>query len=145
MPGATDCAWNALCHVSCSALLGGEACRSDLTQRQLSRSTELESRVAVFGTFPAEGQVLLHTEVVQQLTGLAGDVGAHVPGLRQWKQRARRQVCHVLRPRRARGRAGLDPGMALVAQVAQTVGDPVSLQLGAGGPVAERGGALWAV
>src|SRR5438093_10532898 len=91
----------------------------------VSRSAELESRVAVRGALPAEGQVLLHTEVVQQLTRLSWDVGTHVPGIRLWKQRARRQLCHVLRPRCARGRAGLDPGMALVAQVAEAVCDPV--------------------
>src|SRR4029453_13637609 len=99
-------------------------------------STELESRVAVLGALPAEGQILRHTNVVQQLTGLAGDVRTHVPGLRQRKQRARRQLGHVLRPRLARRRLRLDPCKVLGAEVAQAVGDPVSLQLGAARAVA---------
>src|SRR5262249_56834726 len=100
-------------------------------------SAQLESRVAVRGALPAERQVLLYADVMQQLTALARDVGTHVPGVRQRKQRARRQLCHVLRPRLARRSGGLDPRPAVVAQVAKAVGDPVSLELGAVGPVAE--------
>src|SRR5262245_43225423 len=86
---------------------------------QLPPSAQLESRVAVLGALPAEGQVLLYTDVVQQLTAFARDVGTHVPGVRQRKQCTRRQLCHVLRPRLARRRAGLDPRPAVVAQVAE--------------------------
>src|SRR6266852_1606149 len=113
---------------------------------EISASAEDETGVTGVGGCLALLQVQRQPAGVEKhLALLAWDVGAHVPGLRAREQSRPDQFGDMVAPGFLRFRRRLDPAEVVTPHVLDARDDEVTLQLGAGRPVAERRRALRAV
>ena len=108
------------------------AARRALPLRELAvaRDAELEAVVAGVADRGAALAVAgLSARVGHHHPGLAGDVGAHVPGVRPPEQRLASHLGDVFHPGVLRFLGGLDAGPPVLAHVLDAVGDPVDVVL----------------
>ena len=105
--------------------------------------TQLESCITGFSTFIATRHVGCAAHIRQHLSLFSRNVCALVPGVSLGHQRFRAHLFHVLGSCLRGFVFGFDLFDAFVAQMKQTINDPVALSLCAGGAISKCGWTLW--
>src|ERR1700753_2995 len=113
-----------------SSMVSGTATSASISSRRDTVNPNLgsegETHVALGGHVVALLAVLTHAAAVgHEDAGLAGHVGAHVPGVRARIERVAGQQVDVVDPLVLGRRGGLDRAQPLLFEVGDGVGDPV--------------------